>query len=860
MIARQKELHELFMLSKQQARVIALTGQSGQGKTTLARSWEVHYGGEYVDLAGCVSTEDVLCWLAQHFDADAEHPIEASLKALGARWLILDHVGDVRLELERLLEFWSMQVPTLRVMWVSPARPEKVPHAWMQLGGLSEDQGVALIKSWVGQTMSLDDELAARALVEKVEGHPGALVWMARRLQVYDVTRWSQVLRDASAGISKSRIFSGSYFQSRQLDLVLEGLSDIARQLLEGLAVIHGTYAAPQLLEWTGVDGSHQGMMALQELLDVSCLQRECSPEGDILFKVTEYMRHLLVAPEACDSQAVRASWQVKTRSRLFTTLDRWCLLALDEGDKIPLQAYPDIWVMWRVVQHRPDKYGGHDGMRRWVARQLAQRGSYSTWFGMRASSARTSTVSREDTEQAVRRHLARGHVNAARLEVEQALERVEATDLTGVIALHGVLARLYRQSGQWESAAACFEKIATLCFEQGEQARGWRNLWRSITLLHSREAMPAHVHTMASGLLAALERGESGLRFDRSQVLLVCMESAVCCDPVAARRYDDALKRLEEMGELDSELQAAAWTARGDLEAYDSWQIAKSSYDRAAKLYDAMQKAIPERLWRHRVLVCVALEELDVLTLRALDETHDARSLLLNASLAVAHDDHELARSCIESARDLPEPLYHRAVYGALLAWAAHLEEGTPCQDSAPMSEDLDQDSRLLCEGIEAILSRRISHTSWHHPCEAFARGLLHTLEVLTRHVRATYRPHMAHKTHARVHEALVYFGDFEAYLTPDGVWGDLSNKPLLQSMLKVLCEHPDGASIEQLFEIVWPDEPATSPSSAKNRVRVMISRLRGQGLKPWLETVPGGYCLSISVCDARSIHAQSS
>ncbi|NOY94429.1 MAG: helix-turn-helix domain-containing protein [Deltaproteobacteria bacterium] len=94
-----------------------------------------------------------------------------------------------------------------------------------------------------------------------------------------------------------------------------------------------------------------------------------------------------------------------------------------------------------------------------------------------------------------------------------------------------------------------------------------------------------------------------------------------------------------------------------------------------------------------------------------------------------------------------------------------------------------------------------------------------------------------------------------------PDGRRLALSSKPSMQRLLLVLvAAHPSGdlVSTDELFERAWPGESIRA-ESARNRVRVTLSRLRKAGFADLLERTSQGVRISPAVRIDTTTHSSS-
>jgi hypothetical protein len=87
---------------------------------------------------------------------------------------------------------------------------------------------------------------------------------------------------------------------------------------------------------------------------------------------------------------------------------------------------------------------------------------------------------------------------------------------------------------------------------------------------------------------------------------------------------------------------------------------------------------------------------------------------------------------------------------------------------------------------------------------------------------------------------------------MLPDGACVDVTRFAACHRILAALLDAAEGGpqplQKPALFEAGWPGEHI-APSSAGNRLRVELSRLRRLGLKPWLQAHEGGYRLDPEV-----------
>lgn len=110
------------------------------------------------------------------------------------------------------------------------------------------------------------------------------------------------------------------------------------------------------------------------------------------------------------------------------------------------------------------------------------------------------------------------------------------------------------------------------------------------------------------------------------------------------------------------------------------------------------------------------------------------------------------------------------------------------------------------------------------------------------------------------RRHERLLAVGLNGAWVElPDGRRLTLSSKPSMQRLiLALVAAHPSGdpLSTDELFERAWPDESIRS-DSARNRVRVTLSRLRKAGFADLLERTGRGVRICPTVQIDTSAHS---
>jgi hypothetical protein len=183
------------------------------------------------------------------------------------------------------------------------------------------------------------------------------------------------------------------------------------------------------------------------------------------------------------------------------------------------------------------------------------------------------------------------------------------------------------------------------------------------------------------------------------------------------------------------------------------------------------------------------------------------------------------------------------RLLLGIGLAITTRLE--TPSDVTIPAVSDLPESGSWLLEQFRNATADWLAGTSAR--C-AFSFSLRPTSTPLE---ASLMRAFIAGPVAYDARDALELGLDAAWVVLPSGERLSLSAKPAMRRLLMALIEgHRIGASLttDELFEGGWPKESIRS-DSARNRVRVALSRLRKAGFAELLERTPDGMRLRPSL-----------
>jgi len=103
---------------------------------------------------------------------------------------------------------------------------------------------------------------------------------------------------------------------------------------------------------------------------------------------------------------------------------------------------------------------------------------------------------------------------------------------------------------------------------------------------------------------------------------------------------------------------------------------------------------------------------------------------------------------------------------------------------------------------------------------------------------------------------DALAVTIEARFFRAPGGEWEDLRKYRSQRTMLQRLVDEHDRSTgaldMEALQAALWPGERIRK-DAASNRIHVTLSKLRGRGLKPWIQRIDGGYRLDPELTIAR-------
>lgn len=861
MIGRRDESNALdALMAAQMTKPSALSfvvGPPGVGKSTMIDAWSSKHEATRIDARYCVDAEDVLQQLAEHLDLGEDATIEAALAQMPHHVLIFDQADLVIEELCALFEFWQTQQLPVHLVVVASSKPNTIAAPRFDVHGLNKSDAMSLLMHWGVDQKNSPNHILHR-LIDLLDGHPSALIWIAQRHQVISPKQVLEHISTPEVQFSAQSIWGKRGPLGHLLEQGWRALGEEAKQLCLGMLLFQEAHP------WTWFEHcfckhTHQWphdtlMTALQEAIDTCFVQVE---EHD-------QQRHFRLTP--LPARFIRDTYHNPTHDH-DSPLRQVMMDALDQytsDTPAPNRAlthlngwFSELYAAWRLLRHHPE--GDYPNLRRWIANQMAQQGSQSTWLGEQLGTRQIQSWAQ--LKQTIDEHLTRGHLLSAQRDIEQGLE-VFGQDHTIAMQLYGVLARTHREATRFKEAARAFERVAYHASMLGDHMRAFRNIWRQVQMLiNAKEHELAH--TQLTHLLSQYhDHPQLHDLLPRAMVLMEAAQAALTIDTNAAQRYLDALF-IDLSQTANPVVTQRLWMLQGDVFAINQqWEQALTAYQKAESLTDGPPlttlslKLMTTHAWVEQW--SIALKCAEHITEHHLEVLWQRGALAyVTAHYQEALDDWMAAMPLVPR-----EDQEARWMTNTLVALAKHhLNQATQNEHPDTIFERLQRNQWIHHPTYASVITLALATfddaelpdlPTWRRPGEQPLLWMAYMLKRAVLRQRQVLAPGPQDAQRAqREHAMLVYSNqsrDVMACMMPSGLWIELHHKPLLQRAIGAMLEHhantPEAVfEVQALFDAVWPDEPHTAANSALNRVRVMISRLRVMGFKPWIITASGGY-----------------
>ncbi len=833
LIGREAELERLGeLLDRRSVRWVTVVGLGGVGKTALVAEILRRRGGDVVycrveDLGALSFELAVAKALGGDVGTDPPDALRVAVQRTGAVRLVIDGAELLSDEQARVLSTWLDGVPGLRLLVTSRRRLQAREEHLLRLEPLplpAEDLAPEELRCNAAVTLLVERMRRLDASFEPSEREIEEIATLARALDglplFIEVCAPTALLLGAEATLGHlAQLMStpapgaGSARQV-SIERILEATwLQCPAWIREGLAqtaVFSTGFTLAAVDAVVELGDGHVGLELIHELVDRSLAQLECPEAKERRFRIHDLVR-AYARPRLGSADEVLRRHEAYFLGRLRPLLGPLS----DEHGKWIHDESGELIAACARIQSEVSASPGRVADAAMVARALFRNGIRLPGLNDLIARAIEPDVM-----------LAVGHAGGAIIaelcgvvrgweqdpSSPQWLERArELAELAGDAQLRfGVLMQVvhrHLQSCETEVAGEAVEEMRRLLPQLSAPSRGWTIAlgaltqrhhadipWLEAQLLEARRLLRGGV--VAAGALAWLEARLADLAMDAGRY-----EAAIAY----ARAAEAIADRHPQLKAYARFVGAISLSGAWKLEAAEAMVVqlegankAEVTFRRFARLARALLE-LRRQQWSRAL---AAFEEVLHLPFETRSSTAEAVIHLAICVTAAHAGERERARSALETATRL----------GCAVP-------------SLPIG--------ILCGRAEAMLAGAPLD-----PIPEIRPTKLVTVAAVMRFV--------GEATERAIRESLTIGLDFAWVRSTEGGRVALTRRPVLQRLVRGLVElHQTarGSSLttDQLFELGWPDEKI-GLSSARNRVRVTLTRLRRMGLGGIIERAADG------------------